>query len=153
MFTLRQTDPRLPIVKSLLAQSDKLMTSLYPPASNHLDPPETLASDNALFLSAYAGSELVGCGAVKLMDDDGSYGEVKRVFVIPAVRGSGIATLIMRDLEAHLINRQVTVARLETGIRQPEAISFYRKLGYIERGPFGAYREDPLSLFMEKRVC
>jgi putative acetyltransferase len=42
--------------------------------------------------------------------------------------------------------------RLETGVRQPEALGLYRKLGYRERGPFGAYKPDPLSVFMEKRV-
>ena len=43
--------------------------------------------------------------------------------------------------------------RLETGIRQPEAIGLYRSAGYAEIGPFGAYRPDPLSLFMEKRLA
>ena len=46
----------------------------------------------------------------------------------------------------------VTLARLETGIRQPEALGLYRRLGYLERGRFGAYLEDPLSVFMEKRL-
>ena len=42
--------------------------------------------------------------------------------------------------------------RLETGTKQPEAIALYRKFGYVERGPFGAYKPDPLSIFMEKRL-
>jgi putative acetyltransferase len=42
--------------------------------------------------------------------------------------------------------------QLETGTKQPEAIALYRKFGYAERGPFGAYKPDPLSLFMEKRL-
>ncbi len=40
--------------------------------------------------------------------------------------------------------------RLETGIKSDEALGLYRRSGYIERGPFGAYRADPLSIFMEK---
>ena len=149
---LKVIDPRLPAVRALLDQSDQLMTSLYPPASNHLESPQDLAKDNVLFLGAYGGPELVGCGAVKLMNDDGCYGELKRMFVIPAARGNGIATLILRDLEAHLVKQQVAIARLEAGIHQPVALSFYRKLGYTERGPFGAYRPDPLSIFMEKSI-
>jgi putative acetyltransferase len=43
--------------------------------------------------------------------------------------------------------------QLETGIKQPEAIALYRKFGYAERGPFGSYQPDPLSLFMEKRLA
>jgi putative acetyltransferase len=29
-------------------------------------------------------------------------------------------------------------------------LSFYEGMGYARRGPFGAYRPDPLSIFMEK---
>ena len=58
----------------------------------------------------------------------------------------------MHDLEGELEVRGVTLFRLETGIKQPEALGLYRKLGYRERGPFGAYVADPLSVFMEKCV-
>ena len=47
----------------------------------------------------------------------------------------------------------MTVARLETGIHQPEAIGLYRKLGYALRDAFGDYpTDDPNSVFMEKRL-
>lgn len=39
---------------------------------------------------------------------------------------------------------------LETGPYQPEALALYAAAGYERRGPFGAYRDDPLSVFMEK---
>ena len=42
--------------------------------------------------------------------------------------------------------------RLETGVKQPEAIGLYRAFGYVEIGPFGAYVLDPASVFMEKRL-
>ncbi|HEV8436640.1 MAG TPA: GNAT family N-acetyltransferase, partial [Methylomirabilota bacterium] len=32
------------------------------------------------------------------------------------------------------------------------ALGLYRAAGYVERGPFGDYRPDPLSVFMEKRL-
>jgi len=104
-----------------------------------------------LFLGAWIGDVVVGCGAVKTLDDDGLYGEIKRMFVVPELRGRGVSKAILRALEAHLIVREIPCARLETGIRQPEAIGLYRRLGYRERGPFGRYTSDPLSLFMEKR--
>ena len=48
----------------------------------------------------------------------------------------------------------MTVARLETGIHQPEAIGLYRKLGYALREAFGDYpTDDPNSVFMEKRLA
>jgi hypothetical protein len=41
---------------------------------------------------------------------------------------------------------------LETGPYQPEALAFYSKQGYARRGPFGAYPDHPLSVFMGKRL-
>ena len=37
-------------------------------------------------------------------------------------------------------------------IHQPEAIGLYRAYGFTDIPPFGAYKPDPLSLFMEKRL-
>jgi putative acetyltransferase len=139
-------------VKNLIDQADTLMSSLYPPDSNHLDGVEELKKPNVLFVGAYKGQKLVGCGAVKTLNDHGSYGEIKRVFVLPEHRGQRISFDIMRHLENHLIESGIRTARLETGAKQPEALGLYRKIGYIERGPFGAYREDPLSIFMEKAL-
>ena len=59
----------------------------------------------------------------------------------------------MESLEREAASVGVTRMQLETGIRQPEAIALYRTFGYGERGPFGAYQPDPLSLFMEKRLA
>jgi putative acetyltransferase len=41
---------------------------------------------------------------------------------------------------------------LETGPYQPEALAFYSKQGYTRRGPFGAYPDHPLSVFMGKHL-
>ena len=58
----------------------------------------------------------------------------------------------MKDLESHLIKQAVTYARLETGIHQKEAIKLYERLGYYRIDPFGEYKVDPLSVFMEKKL-
>ena len=42
--------------------------------------------------------------------------------------------------------------RLETGIYQSEAIRLYERFGFRRVGPFGAYRNDPLSAFYEMRI-
>ena len=58
----------------------------------------------------------------------------------------------MQRLEDELRGAGIPLARLETGIRQPEALRLYEGLGYAYREPFGRYRPDPLSVFMEKRL-
>jgi putative acetyltransferase len=145
-------DPLSSPAAHLLALSDAYMASLYPSESNHMESPSALALPNVLFLGAYLDGELAGCGAVKLMHDDGSYGEIKRVYVLDTYRGRGLSKQLMQALEAHLIEQQIPLARLETGISQPEALGLYEKLGYQYRAPFGSYLLDPLSVFMEKRL-
>jgi putative acetyltransferase len=145
-------DPRSEGARALLTLSDDYAAALYPAESNHMESVDVLAQTNVLFLGGYAGNQLVACGAVKAMDDDDVYGEIKRVFVIDCCRGKGYSKKIMLRLEAHLHAQRIPLARLETGIKQPEALGLYRKLGYQERTPFGKYRPDPLSVFMEKRI-
>ena len=128
------------------------MQALYPPESNHLESAAALSGPQARFIGIHVQGELVACGAVKLMDDDGQYGEIKRVFVLEGHRGRGLSRRIMAALEDLLRQEGYRLARLETGIAQPEALGLYRALGYLERTPFGAYRTDPLSLFMEKSL-
>lgn len=143
-------DPDTPEARELIAASDAFYVDLYPAESNHLESVADLQRSNVLFVGCWLDTELVGTGGAKIMDDDGQYGEIKRVFVLDPYRGRGLSRQIMAYLENELRQHGVDLFRLETGIKQPEALALYRKLGYLERGPFGAYRADPLSVFMEK---
>lgn len=107
---------------------------------------------NVYFLGAYVNGELIGCGAVKTLDSDGGYGEIKTVFVAQTHRGRGYSKAIMRKLETHLRSIGVGVARLATGIKQPEAVSLYASLGYVRCSPFGDHAADPMTVFMEKSL-
>ncbi len=146
----RITDLADPDVVSLVARSDEYLSALYPPESNHAEPLAALISENSAFFAGYLGQRLAVCGAVKVVRDDPAYGEIKRVFVAEQFRGRGFATVMMQHLEDFLLETGVTTVRLEAGPRQPEALRLYAKLGYSERGPFGSYKPDPLSVFMEK---
>ena len=145
-------DPESPEVQALIVASDAYYVNLYPAESNHLENSDDLKKANVLFVGCRIDGELVASGAAKIMQDDGTYAEIKRVFVLDEHRGKGLSNRIMRFLETELLNRGVDLFRLETGIRQPAALGLYRKRGYVERGPYGAYGSDPLSVFMEKQV-
>lgn len=125
---------------------------MYPPESNHQDDVYELSEKNVYFIGAFETDKLIGIGAVKVLSHDQIYGEIKQVFVLPEHRSKGAAKLIMNALEKHLSENGVKLARLETGCNQPEAISLYKNYGYIERSPFGEYKQDPLSIFMEKEL-
>jgi len=144
-------DPQAADVKSLIAVSDNYYDGLYPEDSNHLEALDDLDKANVLFIGCRVDGALVASGAAKLMDDDDNYAEIKRVFVLDDYRGRGLSARIMNTLETESKKRGIWLFRLETGVRQPEALGLYRKLGYHERGPYGAYGPDPLSVFMEKQ--
>lgn len=151
---LAPLDPGHPDAQALIQQSEALMSALYPSESNHFEPAEGLRPPNGAFWGLWIGAALVGCGGVKhhAPADGPPYGEIKRLFVLDSARGRGVARQLMARLEAELMARGVRLARLETGIHQPEALGLYRRLGYVECEPFGDYALDPLSVFFEKRL-
>ncbi len=147
-----EVTPRRGDVLDLLTQSQAYMDSLYPPDSNHIDGPTELSKTNAYLVGAFISELLVGIGAVKCLSDDEVYGEIKRVFVSPDYRGKGVSRRIMVALESYVIKKGISVCRLETGVKQPEAPGLYKKIGYQQRRAFGSYDPDPLSVFMEKAL-
>jgi len=151
---IARADPAAAPVRELLDELDEYLNRLYPPESNHPEPLEALRRPQVIFLCARNAAGVAGCAAAKLVDDGQEhYGELKRIFVKPALRGRGIARDLVAALEQELRARGVVLVRLEAGVRQPEALALYRKLGYRLRGPFGSYRDDPHSLFLEKRLA
>jgi putative acetyltransferase len=147
---IEHLDPDVAEVQALIAASDAFYDGLYPAESTHLESSADLKRPDVLFIGCRLDGKLVASGAAKIMQDDGIYAEVKRVFVLEQYRGRGLSRRIMQFLETELERRGIRLFRLETGIKQPEALGLYRKLGYRERPPFGRYRVDPLSVFMEK---
>jgi len=109
-----------------------------------------LRDPNVVFLVARIDGRVAGCGA--FVNQRGEYAEIKRMYVAPEFRGLQLGRRILEALEEQARGAGLSVARLETGISQPEALGLYEKAGYQRRGPFGSYREDPLSVFMEKNL-
>lgn len=110
---------------------------------------ETLCQPQMYFYGAYIDGSAKGCGGFWANND---YVEVKRVWVDPTARGLGLSRKLMATIEDAARDAGFKIARLETGISQPEALALYRALGYVERVPFGDYKLDPLSVFMEKSL-
>lgn len=147
-ITIDAETPDQSEVSALLHAADARSSSLYPAESRHGSTIATLLGQDVSFFVARRGKEAVGCGG--FVADPVTEGELKRIFVTEAARGIGLSRLILTTLEQAARNRSIQLMRLETGIKSGEALSLYRRAGYVERGPFGAYRADPLSIFMEK---
>ena len=149
-LTIALESPRQADVVPLIEALDAYLSGLYPAESNHLLDLEALSAPDLRFLVARRGAEVLGCGALRV--DPSGYGEVKRMFVPPAARGLGIGRRLLERIEQEARAEGLGWLRLETGIHQPEALALYRSSGFRDRGPFGEYREDPLSAFLEKEL-
>jgi putative acetyltransferase len=141
-------DPERPETVALLRDGEAHSAKLYPAESNHHLPLCTLRAPNVRFLVVRdANGRAVGTGALAL---DGAWAELKRMWVIPEARRLGISKIILAALEAHARNEGVRTLRLETGVENHAALGLYAKAGFRHRDPFGDYRADPLSVFMQK---
>jgi putative acetyltransferase len=136
-------------VRGLLRAVSSWSEGLYPPESRHGLALADYERPEVTLLVARERGVALGCGAF-LLEADGS-AELKSMFVVPAARGRGVGQAILAALEEVLRGR-VTTLRLETGIKQLAAIRLYESAGFRRRGPFGSYRDDPQSVFMEKSL-
>jgi len=143
-------DPRQPELRRLNAESDAYLRALYPAASNHLVEVDALAAPDAVFLVARHDGAALGSIAFRMIAP--AHAEMKRMFVRPDSRGSGLGRRLLEALEEAGRRWRIDRISLETGIRQPAAIRLYRASGYRDCPPFGGYAPDPLSLFMTKRL-
>jgi putative acetyltransferase len=147
-FSLERPDQAEVI--ALVEALDAWQTVLYPAESHHGVGLDVLRQPNVLFAVARdAEGKAVGCGAVLLNEN---YGELKRMYVQPTLRGRGSGRELLMFLEEQAQLRGCSRLRLETGVRQPEALRLYGRSGYFLRPPFGDYVEDPNSVFMEKQL-
>jgi putative acetyltransferase len=149
-ITVRVDDPGSAHARALIAQLDAYLVSRYPMESNHLLPVEALQQPNVTFLTAEVDGQVAGCGA--FVKHGTEYAEIKRMFVAPEFRGCRVGRRLMEELESLIRAAGLTLARLETGVLQYEALRLYERAGYQRRGPFGDYAADPLSIFMEKTL-
>ncbi len=134
----------------LIAELEAQLEPLYPAVSRHGYSVEKLISQSVAFFVLRHDDTPAGCGGIQLFGAD--YGELKRMYVRQRFRGLGFAKLLLDHLATYARTHGVGLLRLETGIHQTAAINFYERAGFQRIPPFGAYVDDPLSLFYEKRI-
>ncbi|WP_055532018.1 GNAT family N-acetyltransferase [Streptomyces graminilatus] len=126
--------------------------------ATHLDP-AMFAPPSGLYLIAYDEQDRpVATGGWRGHDEETEEGhlpgdaELKRMYVVEEARGLGLARRILAALEEDARTAGRTRMILETGTRQPEAISLYTSSGYAPCTKFGYYRDHELSLCYAKNL-
>ena len=98
----------------------------------------------------YLDNEPVGCGAFKEFNQN--IVEIKRMFTLSQSRKKGVASLILKELENWAIELNYSFCILETGVRQTEAVAFYKKNLYKIIPNYGQYKCVENSLCFEKKL-
>ena len=112
--------------------------------------PSDFAPPHGVFVVGWESCALVGCGGVRVTEP--GIAELKRMYVRQAARRRGIARQLLARVEDEARALGATTLRLETGLRQPEAIALYTSAGYVATEPFGYYAGHPNSRHFAKQL-
>ena len=104
--------------------------------------PEEMGPPGGAFLVGWDGALAVCCGGLKRLTDE--ICEIKRMYVVPQARGRGIAGLLLEALEDAAVRLGYSVARLDTGPKQPHAQRLYERAGYVAVADFN---HNPFASF------
>ena len=114
---------------------------------------EDFVEENAgfiYFIVLKSGLVNIACGGVNHINE--STAEIKRMYVKKEFRGKGMSKLVLNSLEEFIKNKGYKKIILETGGKQPEAISLYRKFHYSEIPCYARHSLDPESLCFAKNL-
>ncbi|NKE61351.1 GNAT family N-acetyltransferase [Lentzea sp. PSKA42] len=107
--------------------------------------PAQFAAPLGYFVIGYLDGVPVACGGWRINEELSGAAEIKRMYVVDAVRGKGFSRLVLAHLEETAREAGLHRMVLETGLRQPEAIGLYTTSGYERIENFGVYRDHPES--------
>ena len=141
-----------PAIHALLKEHLQSMRALSPPESVHALDLDKLRQPGISFWSAWEGTTLLGCGALKELDP--KHGEVKSMRTPEALRRRGTGRAILAHLVEVARARGYQRLSLETGAMAAflPAQRLYQSFGFDYCGPFADYVEDPNSVFMTLRL-
>ncbi len=148
--TITQERPDTSDARTLIAELEAHLAPQYPAESRHGLSVERLLVEAVAFFVLRADGFPAACGGIKFFD--GTYGELKRMYVRPQFRGAGYAKAMVNYLSEYARTKGIMLVRLETGIHQHEAIGLYERMNFRRTTPFGNYKPDPLSIFFEKHL-
>jgi putative acetyltransferase len=146
-------DPRREDVRRLLTQHRLFAGSVMPPDGVHvLDPDDDAEDADLMFFSARVDGELVGIGALRLLDPD--HAELKSMHTAATARKRGIGRALLDHLIAVADARGVRRVSLECGAGEAfvPARSLYAAAGFVPCGPFGDYAATRDNVFMTRTL-
>lgn len=132
--TVKPADPADPVSQKLVHAMEAEIEATYADDMGSIHSvgasAESMTPPDGDFLVVYDGTRPVGCGGIKRLDERTC--EVKRMYILPGLRGNGLSGLLLEALEERAVELGFTRARLDTGVRQLAAKHLYERSGYVE---------------------
>lgn len=128
------------------------MRSVTPLESKHALDLDALRRPEITFWTVTDDGAVVGCGAIKRLDD--GHAELKSMRTAPSRKRGGIASLLLEHILAEARRMGFARLSLETGSAEffGPARRLYEKFGFDYCEPFAGYRADPHSVFMTRTL-
>ena len=152
MLTISLDNLESGAVLTLLEEHLADMYATSPAESVHALDPESLKHKSISFWSAEENGVVVGCIAIKELEQD--HAEVKSMRTSEKARNKGVASQLLAHVLTVAQERQYKKLSLETGSMDffKPARNLYAKYGFIYCAPFADYNLDPNSVFMERII-
>ena len=150
MITYKRTTTVDSNFQRLIIELDKEFWIRYPDIQQNFTPFNQV-DEGFRVMIAYDDLIPLGCGCFRPMAEHDTV-EIKRMYVVPGYRNRGIGKVILSRLEEWAKEENYKISKLETGIRQPEAIAAYKKSGYIHIPNFAPYVDIKESICMMKNL-
>ena len=141
-----------PAVHALLAEHLRAMHAHSPPETVHALDLERLRHPSIAFFTAWDGDDLLGCGALRRMDDASA--EIKSMRTATPHLRKGVARAMLEHIVDEARRRGFRRLYLETGSVAAfvPAHRLYASCGFSVCGPFADYVLDEHSVFMTRAL-
>lgn len=147
-----EDDLRGPEITRLLREHLDHMYAISPPGSVHALDIDALRAPGIQFWTAWDGTNLAGCGALRPID--AAHGEIKSMRTDENYRRRGVAARILGHIIAEARKAGYRRLSLETGNYHAfvPAHRLYERFGFHPCPPFGSYAADPISLYFTLKL-
>ena len=141
-----------PEVNELLTKHFIELRAASPEGSAHVLDIPGLKISSIKFWSLWENEKLLGCGALKFLDN--SHGEFKSIRVHDNFRGKGNGIKVIEHLIEEAIKLNIKKISIETGAGEffKPARKLFEKCHFKPCEPFAHYKEDKNSLYFTKLI-
>ena len=139
-------------VNELLTKHFIELRAASPEGSAHVLDIPGLKISSIKFWSLWENEKLLGCGALKFLDN--SHGEFKSIRVHDNFRGKGNGIKVIEHLIEEAKKLQIKRISIETGAGKffEPARKLFKRCNFEPCGPFAHYKEDINSIYLTKLI-